>query len=76
MKNPAVVRVLLKTFSVLEKGLRSMAGEEGPFEQELKLSIGMIPANTTFVVFFVERLTKNLGQRPKYLFTASTRFVT
>ena len=29
-----------------------MAGEKGPIEQELKLLIGIVPDNTTFVVFF------------------------
>lgn len=36
-----------------------MAGDKGPIEQELKLLRGIVPANTTFVVFF-ERLAKNL----------------
>ena len=36
-----------------------MAGEKGPIEQELKLLIGMVPDNTTFVVFF-ESLEKRI----------------
>ena len=41
-----------------------MAGEKGPIEQELKLLIGLVPDNTTFVVFF-ERSAKNLHLTPK-----------
>ena len=36
-----------------------MAGEKGPIEQKLKLLIGVVPDNTTFVVFF-ESLEENL----------------